>query len=316
MSTPEGIDFRHLLGRHFSVPHEPLTPPELHYPVSRSALAQGLHVLTEKPLALNLPDALDLVHLARERGLLLAVMHNRVADPDFLAFAETVRSRGRAPFAVTADTLVTLPGPGFRACWRRALLVCRLPPVHGSGAGERPEWHSALVAVLVAFTPVQRRSGPGKQATPTQVRTFTAASGRPDEHLESVVGNRSRVRISYPPSAAGPDRTAVRAIVASTPAAALTLASVAPITLRSCRQGRRIRRAAGRALRIVDEFLVGERLYSAQAGVERPKSLIDLLFGNLGLERWGDNEYGHTRAARLDAELLAQTLPVLIQTPR
>ncbi|MFF3007005.1 Gfo/Idh/MocA family protein [Kitasatospora sp. NPDC057940] len=92
-----------------------LTPPELHYPVTRSALAQGLHVLTEKPLALNLPDALDLVHLAKERGLLLAVMHNRGADPDFLAFADTVRSGGHAPFAVTADTLVTLPGPGFRA---------------------------------------------------------------------------------------------------------------------------------------------------------------------------------------------------------
>ncbi|KIQ62857.1 hypothetical protein TR51_28540 [Kitasatospora griseola] len=92
-----------------------LTPPELHYAVSRSALAQGRHVLTEKPLALNLPDALDLVHLARERGLLLAVMHNRGADPDFLAFADTVRSKGRAPFAVTADTLVALPGPGFRS---------------------------------------------------------------------------------------------------------------------------------------------------------------------------------------------------------
>ncbi|MDY0811635.1 Gfo/Idh/MocA family oxidoreductase [Kitasatospora purpeofusca] len=92
-----------------------LTPPELHYPVSRSALTQGLHVLTEKPLALNLPDALDLVHLARERGLLLSVMHNRGADPDFLAFADTVRSGGRPPFAITADTLVTLPGPGFRA---------------------------------------------------------------------------------------------------------------------------------------------------------------------------------------------------------
>ncbi|WP_406209208.1 hypothetical protein OH807_38315 [Kitasatospora sp. NBC_01560] len=42
-------------------------------------------------------------------------MHNRGADPDFLAFADTVRSRGRAPLAVTADTLVTLPGPGFRS---------------------------------------------------------------------------------------------------------------------------------------------------------------------------------------------------------
>ncbi|MGW3227294.1 Gfo/Idh/MocA family protein [Kitasatospora sp. NPDC001095] len=91
-----------------------LTPPDHHYRVSREALAHGLHVLTEKPLALNLPDALDLVHLARERGLLLAVMQNRGADPGFLAFRDTVHLGGRPPFAVAADTLVTLPGPGFR----------------------------------------------------------------------------------------------------------------------------------------------------------------------------------------------------------
>lgn len=92
-----------------------LTPPELHYAVSHLALSHGLHVLSEKPLTLNLPDALDLVHLARERGLLLTVMRNRGADPDFLAFADSVRSGGRAPFAVAAETLVVLPGPGFRS---------------------------------------------------------------------------------------------------------------------------------------------------------------------------------------------------------
>lgn len=92
-----------------------LTPPNHHYTVSRAALAQGLHVLAEKPLALNLPDALDLVHLARERGLLLAVMQNRGADPGFLAFVDTVRLGGRPPFVVTADTLITLPEPGFRS---------------------------------------------------------------------------------------------------------------------------------------------------------------------------------------------------------
>ncbi|MFF4926871.1 Gfo/Idh/MocA family protein [Kitasatospora sp. NPDC001261] len=92
-----------------------LTPPDHHYRVSREALAHGLHVLTEKPLALNLPDALDLVHLARERGLLLAVMQNRGTDPGFLAFRDTVRVGGRPPFVVAADSLVTLPGPGFRS---------------------------------------------------------------------------------------------------------------------------------------------------------------------------------------------------------
>ncbi|MEV7357327.1 Gfo/Idh/MocA family oxidoreductase [Kitasatospora sp. NPDC091276] len=92
-----------------------LTPPDHHYPVSREALSHGLHVLTEKPLTLNLPDALDLVHLAQERGLLLAVMQNRGADPGFLAFRDMTRHGGLPPFTITADTLVTLPGPGFRS---------------------------------------------------------------------------------------------------------------------------------------------------------------------------------------------------------
>ncbi|KJK56026.1 Gfo/Idh/MocA family protein [Saccharothrix sp. ST-888] len=92
-----------------------LTPPDHHYRGSREALSHGLHVLTEKPLALNLPDALDLVHLAHERGLLLAVMQNRGADPGFLAFRDMVRLGAEPPFVVTADTFVALPGPGFRS---------------------------------------------------------------------------------------------------------------------------------------------------------------------------------------------------------
>lgn len=91
-----------------------LTPPELHHPISRTALTRGLHVLGEKPLTLNLPDALELDRLARERGLLLAVMQNRGADPDFLEFASTVRAAASSPLAIAADTMVTLPSPGFR----------------------------------------------------------------------------------------------------------------------------------------------------------------------------------------------------------
>lgn len=92
-----------------------LTPPGLHHTISRAALTHGLHVLAEKPLTLNLPDALELDRLARERGLLVAVMQNRGMDPDFLEFASTVRAAGCSPLAITADTMVTLPSPGFRA---------------------------------------------------------------------------------------------------------------------------------------------------------------------------------------------------------
>lgn len=49
-----------------------LTPVSQHYSVSKAALLAGKHVYSEKPLASSLPEATELVELARERGLLLA----------------------------------------------------------------------------------------------------------------------------------------------------------------------------------------------------------------------------------------------------
>lgn len=91
-----------------------LTPPELHAAVSREALTAGLHVLTEKPLALGLRDAVELADLAYTNRLTLAVMHNRAHDPRFRTFADTVTSAVRGPFAVAADVGVNLRHAGFR----------------------------------------------------------------------------------------------------------------------------------------------------------------------------------------------------------
>src|SRR5687768_9627023 len=46
------------------------TPPFLHYPQALAALQAGKHVICEKPLALTVAQADELVTLARERGLL------------------------------------------------------------------------------------------------------------------------------------------------------------------------------------------------------------------------------------------------------
>ena len=53
------------------------TIPAAHKQVSSTALAAGLHVLEEKPLALNFQDAADLVGLARTAGKLHVVLQNR-----------------------------------------------------------------------------------------------------------------------------------------------------------------------------------------------------------------------------------------------
>jgi predicted dehydrogenase len=53
------------------------TIPAAHKQVSSTALAAGLHGLEEKPLALNLQDAADLVGLAKTVGKLHVVLQNR-----------------------------------------------------------------------------------------------------------------------------------------------------------------------------------------------------------------------------------------------
>ncbi|MGR7000735.1 Gfo/Idh/MocA family protein [Yinghuangia aomiensis] len=90
------------------------TPAPVHAGVSAAALARGLHVFSEKPLALRLDDAADLVAAAQARQLVLAVMANRGLDRRFLAVRDLVHAQGPGPYAVTAGVFVRLPDAGFR----------------------------------------------------------------------------------------------------------------------------------------------------------------------------------------------------------
>lgn len=90
-----------------------LTPPSVHAAASRTALGEGMHVLSEKPLALTLSEAVDLVERARAAQRMLLVMQNRGQDAGFRAFCNLQRAT-HTPRMVTADVLVALHHPGFR----------------------------------------------------------------------------------------------------------------------------------------------------------------------------------------------------------
>ena len=66
------------------------TPNDTHFPLARDALLAGRHVVVDKPFTVNLDDARELVVLARERGRLLSVFHNRRWDGDFLTLKRLV----------------------------------------------------------------------------------------------------------------------------------------------------------------------------------------------------------------------------------
>lgn len=52
------------------------TPNHLHYPMAKAALERGIHVICEKPLAVKMEEAQELVELAAEKGLVNAVHFN------------------------------------------------------------------------------------------------------------------------------------------------------------------------------------------------------------------------------------------------
>ncbi len=69
------------------------TPPFLHYPQAMAALEAGKHVIVEKPLAMTVAQADELVALARQRDRLLVANLMQRYNPLFDAVRRLVQSR-------------------------------------------------------------------------------------------------------------------------------------------------------------------------------------------------------------------------------
>lgn len=69
------------------------TPPFLHHPQAMRALEAGKHVICEKPLALSLDEADEMVSLAQSSGLLLVANLIQRYSPLFGAVGTVIRSK-------------------------------------------------------------------------------------------------------------------------------------------------------------------------------------------------------------------------------
>lgn len=69
------------------------TPPFLHYPQAILALQAGKHVIVEKPLALTLEQADEMIALAQERGLLLVTNLMQRYNPLFDKVKQLIEER-------------------------------------------------------------------------------------------------------------------------------------------------------------------------------------------------------------------------------
>src|SRR5256886_16171268 len=67
------------------------TPETTHYPMARDCFAAGKHVFLEKPLALTLAEADELVATARERKLKFTIGHSQRFNPKFAYVRKSIR---------------------------------------------------------------------------------------------------------------------------------------------------------------------------------------------------------------------------------
>ncbi|HWI85456.1 MAG TPA: oxidoreductase [Sphingomonas sp.] len=93
------------------------TPNKTHATLARAALLAGKHVVVDKPFVLDARDGADLIYLARDRGQMLSVFHNRRWDGDFLTVHNLVRS-GRLGEIVLAEMRWDRFRPKIKEGWR------------------------------------------------------------------------------------------------------------------------------------------------------------------------------------------------------
>ena len=93
------------------------TPNDTHAPLAQAALEAGRHVVIDKPFALDLREARDLVALAEGRGRHLQVFHNRRWDSDFLTVRRAIES-GQIGRVTHFESRIDRFRPHVRDRWR------------------------------------------------------------------------------------------------------------------------------------------------------------------------------------------------------
>ncbi|MCC7263273.1 MAG: ThuA domain-containing protein [Candidatus Latescibacteria bacterium] len=69
-----------------------IVPHVYHAPVARPFLEAGIHVITEKPFTVHVSEAEELIALAKQKGVMISVYHNRHWDPDIVSLRQIIET--------------------------------------------------------------------------------------------------------------------------------------------------------------------------------------------------------------------------------
>ncbi len=147
-------------------------PTSQHYPVVKTCLEGGAHVLVEKPIAVTPAEAQELVHVARSRGQLLQVGHIERFNPVMMA----VRPHLGKPGFIECHRLSPFGERGTDVDVVLDLMIHDLDMVLSFGPGPVEEVRAAGVPVLssnidIANARIQFASGCVANFTSSRVST-------------------------------------------------------------------------------------------------------------------------------------------------
>jgi len=146
-----------------------LTPPETHAELAIQAMEDGCHVLVEKPMALSVQEADDMLATARENRVKLCTDHNALFKPSIMKARRLVES-GAIGQVVYVESYYGLAGEaaGYTGIAGRSHWVWRLPG--GVFTNFLPHLISLQFGFLqhvdsVAGVTLAQESGAGERAT-------------------------------------------------------------------------------------------------------------------------------------------------------
>ena len=117
-------------------------PPQTHLPLAIEAMEAGLHVIMEKPIALSLSEADEIVSVSKNKGVKLCVIHNQLFYP-VIQKARSLIKDGAIGEVLSVEAEKLIP--------RESSLAQQNHWFHGMPGGALNEFSPHLIYVTTSF---------------------------------------------------------------------------------------------------------------------------------------------------------------------